>query len=571
MTFDRLKQLDALHWIAVRWPRLTRPLRALTTAAYRMLEVVLGRRHPHVKIARDLRELHLAPMPAPGGPKRDAKVGRVVFFTVRGWFAHATTDVLLAAALKERGLQVVPVLCKGGPMQCDFKPGTDPYVTPGLCRRCRGFAERVFEAIGLDTTSLEDLLREAARVAPSLDHLERGELMAYEHRGHPVGDWAQASAQRSLLRGDIRDIASDIDVLRGFVEACCMWVDATEQLLDAAQPDLIVLTNGQFHAERVVLELGTTRGVDVVAYERGMDPDTAVWRRGEPVVPHRVDMSLQPTRRLDRHEDRELDALLARRAGGDVGYQNLWPSIQRDAREVYERLELDQESPVVVLFTNILWDSAVFRCDVGFDGMMDWVLQVIDEVEARPTVQLVVRVHPSEVRLPMSESRDRVIDRIQWERPSLPDNVRVVPPDDPASSYALLEDAKGIFTYTSTIGLEAACRGHAVAVAGDCHYRAQGFTLDVQGPATLGSDLDEVARPRSDAERRATAQLARRYAHAFFKRYQVPFPWFHDGGRGDRLLRVESGADLRPGIDPELDRLIEWLLAGSAGPRVLGN
>ena len=100
-----------------------------------------------------------------------------------------------------------------------------------------------------------------------------------------------------------------------------------------------------------------------------------------------------------------------------------------------------------------------------------------------------------------------------------PDNVRVVGPDDPISSYALLDVSDVVLTYASTIGLEAAVRGLPVAVAALTHYRECGFTIDVTSHEELERALD-APRALNDDQ----VELARRYAFTFFFRCMIPFP-----------------------------------------------
>ena len=54
-----------------------------------------------------------------------------------------------------------------------------------------------------------------------------------------------------------------------------------------------------------------------------------------------------------------------------------------------------------------------------------------------------------------------------------------LPADSRLSSYTLGRMSRFALVYTSTLGLELACAGVPVVVAGDTHYRDLGFTLDV--------------------------------------------------------------------------------------------
>jgi hypothetical protein len=558
--FERLKKLDTAHRLALSWPALTFPLRFASHAAYRILELALGRRHPHGRVvhqARRLREAGPGPLTCPE-PKR------VLFFTVRGWFIHASTEAVLAKALELRGARVSFFLCGGILDQCDFKPGTDPRVTRPLCWRCTGFAERLLAAFDLPTLRLRDLVgrpsRERARQLVA--GKDRDQLERLTYQGLPLFELVQASVQRSLLRGDIGADPFSERVLRGFLESAAVLVDAGQELLRRERPQVVVMTNGLFFAEAILLALARREGIAVVTYERGMPLSTVLFDHNQPAIRFDLDQPWQQgrDRPLAATEERELDEYLETRARGQVGVIDLWPAMERGRGALAERLGLAPERPTAVLYTNILWDSAVFGRDVGFDGMFDWVAESVRLFAATRSRDLVIRVHPSEVRIPMSESRDRVIDRLRALFPDLPTNVRVVPPEDPASSYTLMGLADAVLVYTSTIGLEAAVRGRPVVVAGRTHYRGRGFTFDPRDREGYAADVAHALAckhlPPGEVE------IARRYAHLFFFRFMQPFPWVVDTPRAARRLTFEHLDDLAPGRDPTLDRLCRGILEG---------
>jgi len=589
--FSRLKRLDEVHWLADRLPRLTYPLRLLTYAVYRALELLLGRRHPHNRVVAQARRLQgrgaslatTATAAANTAPRR-----RVLFFTVRGWYVHAGTEAVLAKALQQRGAEPHFFLCGGVLPQCDFKPGTDPRVTRPLCWRCSGFARRLLDAFELPASSLEDLVdddlrRRARQIVDAVPAAQRGSLV---YRGLPLGDLVRPSVNRSLLAGGVGEDAFSQQVYAGFLESAVLFVHVAEGLLDELQPEAVVMTNGLFFAERVLLELARRRGVHAVTYERGMPLHSMLLDHDRPAV----DFDLDPhwpayrDRPLEAAEERRLDAYLAARAGGRVGLVDLWPDMEEDRESIARRLGLDAERPLATLFTNILWDSAVYGRDLAFDGMLDWILTTVRWFAEQPGYQLVIRVHPSEVRIPLAASRDRVADRLAEAMPRLPANVHLVGPREATSSYALLSLSRAALVYTSTIGLEAALLGKPVVVAGRTHYRGRGFTVDVGRRETYGALLEgalaaddgpgatgpNAAGPNATGSSAEAMELARRFAYLFFFRYTQPFPWVVDTPRAERRLAFDDLAALAPGADPVLDRICAGILEGRsfvAAPR----
>lgn len=555
--FRFLKRLDSTHALTRRMPVLTWPLRLVSWLVYRLLELVLGRHHPHTRVVRQSSRLA---SPTPDYSRRP----QVLFFTLRGWFAHVTTEAILATALSQRGAGTQFLLCGGVLDQCDFKPPSDPFVTRPLCWRCTSFAERLLDRAGQPYGQMKDYvdvesLRTGAR--ERLDGLTREQLLAYEDdEGTPLGALVIPSVQRGLLSGVVPTDAASVEVLRGYVAAAIVVAEFCRNVLDDERPDAVVMTNGLFFAERLMFEISQRRGVRVVTYERGILPNTIIVDVDKPVVPFDVDPYWQRAASIEltNLQRSRLEELLTRRMHGDVGVQDLWPKMEANGRAILTRLGLDPQIPTDVLYTNILWDTAVFERDIAFDGLFDWVETTIRAYAEVTDRQLVVRVHPAEVRLEMRRSRERVSDRISVAFPQLPSNVAVVEAHDPASSYALMGISETVFTYTSTIGLEAALLGHNVVVAGDTHYRGRGFTTDVDDPhdyvaGILGYDSGKAP----DDER---LERAWRYGHCFFFDYMRAFPWVDDRSRAQRSLQIQERGDLAPGVDARLDELCDLIL-----------
>lgn len=552
-----LKRLDAAHALAFRVPWLAGPLRATSWLAYRGLERIAGENHPHERVLAQARRLAEAAPPASAPSDRGP---RVLVFTVRGWFVHAATDALLAAALRRRGARISALLCAGGVPQCDFKPASDPAVTAPLCWRCTGFPSRLFETLGIPVTVLDDLVPAHRRRAlgETVARMDRAALEQWSFHGLPLYRLCLPSIQRSLLRGDPGEGPAAERVVRGFLTATAVWTEAVAALLERDRPEVVLLTNGLFHAERILLEQARARGIRVVSTERGWPPQTLFLDLDQPAARFETGKYWESfrDRPLTDSQQRRLDAYLEARKGGAGGIEHLWPRMQ-----TADRLGLEPQRPMVAMFTNILWDTAIFERDVGFRGMFDWVTRAIRVAGRHPDLQLVIRIHPAEVRLPMAASRDRVMDRIAAAHPQLPANVRVVPPEDGTSSYAILHAARAVAVYTSTVGLEAALLGKRVLVAGAPHYRGCGFTRDVEGPESFEQDLLEAVRagplPPEAVER------ARRYANLLLFELMHPFPYLVDQPRGARRLDLASLAELDPGRDAVLDRLCASILEGT--------
>jgi hypothetical protein len=156
-------------------------------------------------------------------------------------------------------------------------------------------------------------------------------------------------------------------------------------------------------------------------------------------------------------------------------------------------------------------------------------------------------------------------DHIAKHAPVLPANVRVVQAEDPTSSYVFMDEANLGLVYTSTVGLELACRGVPVIVAADTHYRGRGFTVDPERAEQYWDEADRLMSAPADGDARArTLELARRYAALFFFRFHNVLSAVTEEGRSRPRIRVSAADDLDPGRDPALDRVLAGILYGAS-------
>ncbi len=489
-----------------------------------------------------------APPPNPAGK-------RILLFGMRAWRIHKVWEGLIGRGLIERGAQVTAIICDGL-ARCDLYSMTTPAHSPLQCRQCISYARQIFHLFGLPLQELSDFLEvpdfvEAKKIVAAW----QGPYQAFTAEGLPLGEMVRPSLMRTLLRGSIEADPLAPPLYRDYLEASILLARAFRRMFDRLQPETLVLLNGMFFAERIGLAIAQERGLHTVTHEAGFMQNQMVLAHDEPACWLRVGQaweraSAQP---LTAAEAKTLDDYLRQRETGQNLVVNYWPSVESRHEFIMQELGLNPNKPIVTLFTNILWDTAVYQSDCAFDGMFDWLESTIRQMNALPDLQLVIRIHPAEVRLPRQETRERVLDRLRTTFPTLPANVVVVPPESSISSYILLDLSRVVTVYTSTMGLEAALRGLPVLVAGETHYRGKGFTGDVTTRAGYAAALQaENTQVPLSAEQ---LMLARRYAHLFFFKSMIPIDLATARADGSIDLNLSSPADLKPGHNAILDHI----------------
>jgi hypothetical protein len=508
------------------------------------------------KVFRDLERLLTTARPRP-----EKKLGRMLFFSMRGWTTHVALETMLAEAVAQRGIEPVFFTC-GGPLPlCGITNFRADDPTP--CNDCHGYVSRFLETLGFPVTTLDGLVSadERRAVEQRVAAIPDGALESHEEDGFAYGRMVRTSVLWFLLRGTPEDSERWRATYRSFLIAAGVIRLAAERLLQRTRPDRVFCLNGLFFAERVLREVAARRGIPVTTYERGFMPDSWVFFHDGVACDYPIadDFRGIADRSLDSRQSARVADYLAERTRGGVDAAQYWPRMEARRREVVDQLGLDPERPIVSAFTNITWDSAVLDHDVAFDSMFDWLERTIRFFAGRDDGQLVIRTHPAEVRLPGQETAQQVPDALAERMGGIPEHVRIVDASSGLSSYTLGSMSRFAIVYTSTMGLELAATGVPVVVTGDTHFRGLGFTLDVDDRDGYPALLDRLLTGEPPSPH---TELARRYAHFFFFRFMIPLGVTHEIESKQVRIPLERFEDLAPGNDPALDAVADGLVHG---------
>ena len=430
------------------------------------------------------------------------------------------------------------------------------------CTSCTRYVEASMDAHGLSRSSLRQGWEGDDDPWPELDALPLHQLADVVADGLSLGELVDIPTKWFLMSADIDDDPMAPRTMRAFLRSARRIARGVEAALDRIQPDVVVLLNGLFLFESIAWAICKQRGIDVVTYERGMIKEKWLFRRNESACMLRIEDVWQQWKDepLSPAEDAELDTYLQDRQQGQRTIDRFWG----DARFV----DPDRTRPgrLAVLFSNLTWDSAVIGQELAFDSIRSWAAAAVEHFAGRPDDELIIRIHPAEVKLPGKQTREPLGPFLEERFPDgLPPNVRVIGADDPTSSYPLMAAADVGLVFTSTTGVELALAGTPVIVAGQTHYRDKGFTVDVSTADEFARAVDAVL---DDPESYAPdPNAARRYAYLFFFRAPIEAPGIEEHVLGLARINVSDLRELAPGANASLDRICDGILgAGDFSP-----
>lgn len=489
---------------------------------------------------------------------------KVIFFTNRCWPIHMAWESIIAWGLRLRGVNPFFVLCGGGMPACDYRLMAHKRRTD--CSICNRNSRQYLDVFRLNHLNMNDYINESdmSDILITINEANFSELKLVSKHNLSLCDLARVPACRHIGRSVIPKHGHMAQAYRNYIATASVLLDASEKIIRQLEPHRIVVLNGLFIAERVMLETAVRLGVPLYTYERGYIKDTVRFAKGLPV--NKADINHWgidwKSNKLTTEQEIKLDHYLADRKVSKRSIVKYWPESDTDKQSISETLSITPEKKTIVMFSNVTWDSAVLEREICFSSIHEWCDTVIRAMAQQDEVDLVIRIHPGEVRVPGREKSEHLLDYIYNKNPNLPDCIKIVPPDSTTSSYSLIEMADLILVYTSTVGLEAALMGKPVILAANTHYRNKGFTYDPTTKDEFLSLLVDNSIMKSSPQ--SNIDLARRYAYHFFFSTMLDFDLSTEIVRGSwPIFNFTSLEDLLPGKNLTLDLICDGILHGT--------
>ncbi len=513
---------------------------------------------------------------ADGLPHPQEGAPRVLLATsLGGWQPGTRLDSVLAAALRLRGAEVAFWLCDEALPACQmadayFYPRQGRFLAQGpqadMCATCYAPARDLYAAFGVPVHRLSATLGAAdlQEIDRLVSELSLGEIADLRIDGVHVGEHAMTGALRFYARGDLDSEKHGEAMLRQYLRAALMTLFSFQALLEKQQFDVVVLHHGIYVPQGTIAETARARGVRVVTWHPAYRRNCFTFSEDDTY--HRAMLS-EPTSAWEdmdwspEHEAAIMDYLKSRWQGSED-----WISFNRDPEEnlqrISKRLGLDPGKPWIGLLTTVMWDARLHYPTNAFGDVREWVLATIEYFAERPDLQLVVRVHPAEVRgrLP---ARQLMTDEIERAFPELPGNVAVIPARSPISTYVVMANCDAALIYATKMGIELTASGIPTVVAGEAWIRGKGFSLDAGTPTDYAGILQRLPLGRRmDA---VATERARKYAFHYFFRRMIPLEFVsqHSSESLAFDLQVEGLDDLAPGAAAGLDVICEGILSGA--------
>jgi len=505
--------------------------------------------------------------------RRTARRGPPVLIatSVGGFIPGTFVESLLAVALTLRGAQVHLLLCDEALpacLQATVNDITDEqaFVRAGpaaeLCHKCFPAAYRLYQQLGLPVHRYSDFID--ARDRQQAHTLARAvpvdDIRTYALDGLAIGQHAYANAVRFFARSTLEGLPNGEAVLRRYLAAALLTAVVTRRVLHRFKIEAACFHHGIYVPQGIVGEAARQFGARVVNWNAAYRKQCFMFSHSGN---HQSTFRDEPNHLWEdlpwnaAIEAYVVDYLESRSHGSrDWIFMNREP--HEDVQAIAAQMGLDLKRPWVGLLTNLMWDAQLFYPSNAFPTMLDWVLETIAYFATRPDLQLIIRVHPGEIKNG-NPTRQPILAELQKHFPTLPPNVFTIAADSPISTYAMMRQCNAVVIYGTKTGLELAAMGVPIIVAGEAWIRNKGFTYDATSPAQYRSYLEQL--PLSGPLTAEQLQRARKYAFHFFFRRMIPLEVTQPAaGWPPFRIQVSSLSDLQPHQHPGLDLICDGIL-----------
>jgi len=381
--------------------------------------------------------------------------------------------LLASWALRLEGIPVVYFACHSGMSHCVLGTNRDNVRKAPPCKSCIYQSKTLYKNVetfqrsNVPTSSVNwfDYQRDP-QLADAIANLPLQNLMAFEWHGLPLGALCLPGLRWILRIHHLNDDENTRYLLREYILSAWNVGQKFSKLLDETEPRAVVVFNGQFFPEAIARYLAQKRGIRVITHEVGLQPASAFFTEGEATA---YPIHIPDEFELNNEQNAKLDAYLAKRFQGDFTMAGIkfWADMKGlDVSFLQKAAKFKQ---IVPIFTNVIFDTSQPHANTVFEDMFDWLDMTLEVIRARPETLFVIRAHPDELRV-RKASRETVEAWVEASRVDKEQNVVFVAPNEPLSSYELIQNSKFVIVYNSTIGLEASIMGAAVLCAGKARF-----------------------------------------------------------------------------------------------------
>jgi hypothetical protein len=478
-----------------------------------------------------------------------------------GLSLNAAFQLITSWGLRLAGVPVIQFSCEAGMSHCVLGLDRQDFHNPPPCESCIAQTHHLYSGAQLQPFHYQ----QDQTLAEALETLSVAELCEFEYpfgkkSTIPLGHMVVSSVRWTLRMHHLADDEPMRYLLREYIQSAYHIARQFDALIQQCKPSAAVIFNGMMFPEAAARWVAHKRNLRAITHEVGFQRFSAFFTEGEATA---YPMHIPDSFELTAEQNTLLDRYLEKRFQGQFTMAGIrfWPEIRGLDPAFLEKAA--QFRQVVPVFTNVVFDTSQAHANTIFPHMFAWLELVTEIIREHPETLFVIRAHPDEKR-PNSakQSRESVSDWLHRHAVDVMPNVVFIDSQEYVSSYELIQRAKFVVVYNSSIGLEATLMGTPVLCGGKARYTQYPIVYFPDSPKNFALQMEgflETERiPMADEFQRN----ARRFLYYQLYRASLPFDTYIQASprQGFVQLRSFSWRQLLPERSPTMRILLKGIL-----------
>lgn len=478
-------------------------------------------------------------------------------------------ELLIAGALRERGLEPVFLLCDGRYNHaCNirtYSENDNPKQWNSTCDLCLYNIRKHLDVADFDYYDIKNLIGE--KVGKELRDLAQNipdkEMPNYEFQGVLVGQYALSSTVR-YFKGleKSQEDAFYLAVFREFLTAAIINTAAAQAALEQFSPSYIFLQHGIYSDWGPFYDVMLRDGLRVTRWARSPHLKDCLILRNDNADdkyfifhPPNDDATKVLEQPLSPKQEKELDDFIENYSFGKARRIKMASKMPDEKLNLRKKLGITNDYPIWVLFSHISWDSQFSKeRAMLYPNTNIWAIETLRLMIPITNVNWIVKIHPAEKTLGTMQG---VYGNIKENFDNLPDHIHILQPETDINTYAMLPEIDGGFTISGTIGIELALNGKPVVMGGEAYFGNRGFTIqppDIDSYQKCLQNITSIS-PLTPYQ----VSLCRRFAHYFFIQRRIPFDLVTKDGASPQINNIKP---LQEGGHRIVDFIVNKILNG---------
>ena len=432
---------------------------------------------------------------------------------------------LLGVSLSLKNCNVDYLICDTILPACtnaiNFVIDEDEFVKYGpkkVCNSCYDCNHTLFTQIDKNYLKLSNFLDdEHFKYAEKLSvSLSKEEIINFNQDNVNIGEHCLAGTLRFYGIGDIDKKKNSTKVLRKYFCSALLVKKSIEKILDQNKYDAVVVDHGLYIPQGIITEVSNNRKIPTKVMWQGYKENSLLI--SDKITYHKslINENKENWSKYDFNNNKK-EKIMNYLKERNTGLTD-WFSFNKNPDMDWENFKIENKinkKVIITLMTNVIWDAQLKFEQNIFKNQMEWINSSINFFKNKKNINLIIRVHPAEIRGDVP-SDQKIEDEIKKTFSILPDNIKLIKPDNKFSSYKLGIESNAILVYATKLSFELPCYGKNVIVCGEAFGKNKGFTIDPKSEDEYINILNQL--PFENDLDFHKIELAQRYAYHFFFR-----------------------------------------------------